>query len=510
MHIWYVLRSSLKSKVDLQKTLLGGQCFRWFPTAWNSYVGTVHHRVYELRYVMGTTTIEVDFSNSNHHFNALTKGACKIGNEGGWIEYRRLYPLTAQSKSDGRKVKRSTRSSLKKEPSSTPNGKEMMFNDEDEEFLLYYLSLDVDMPALWSRWTSRNPMKDHPLVSYLISSTVGALNSSEPGNSSRDIEKIKKKRAKLSPSADLMPASLDLPVRVLRQDLHETLFSFLCSQNNHIKRITAMVDALCTNYGAYLCSFNTVTGEVCGGKQRPRDASQSSDKDKNRGCWLHLYSFPTIEQLHRASEEQLRELGLGYRSKYIIEASRQIRSAAHTPTPPPSSTKSATLCAVKRESTSKVGVFASHLQTTLDEPFYQRLLSLPECAAQRVELMTLRGVGRKVADCTLLFGVGHMGLVPVDTHMMQIAAEYLAPSEPTLGDETPSWMRVLSEWRLQINQSAKPTGRKRSREEEKQVKNIKTVALLPKHHDAIQEGFQALFGPYSGWAHSALFYVRIQ
>lgn len=37
------------------------------------------------------------------------------------------------------------------------------------------------------------------------------------------------------------------------------------------------------------------------------------------------------------------------------------------------------------------------------------------------KLMTLKGIGRKVADCICLFSLGCHDSVPIDTHMFQIA-----------------------------------------------------------------------------------------
>lgn len=61
-------------------------------------------------------------------------------------------------------------------------------------------------------------------------------------------------------------------IRLMRQQPFETLMSFICSQNNNIKRITAMIDTFCKEYGSKL----------------------SED----------LYSFPTLEQLKNATEER--------------------------------------------------------------------------------------------------------------------------------------------------------------------------------------------------------------
>lgn len=85
-------------------------------------------------------------------------------------------------------------------------------------------------------------------------------------------------------------------LRVLRQDPTECLFSFLCSSNNNISRITLMLGRLRTEYGAYL-------GKVHG---------------------LSVYAFPTISRLAAVEEAELRALGFGYRAPFVTQSAQRI------------------------------------------------------------------------------------------------------------------------------------------------------------------------------------------
>ena len=82
-------------------------------------------------------------------------------------------------------------------------------------------------------------------------------------------------------------------IRMLRQDPVECLFSFICSSNNHISRITSMVDKLAEHYGQKILDTSCVDG-------------------------VEFYTFPKVEALAaKGVEDHLRELGFGYRAKYI-------------------------------------------------------------------------------------------------------------------------------------------------------------------------------------------------
>ncbi|XP_074691798.1 N-glycosylase/DNA lyase [Strix aluco] len=90
----------------------------------------------------------------------------------------------------------------------------------------------------------------------------------------------------------------DFPgVRVLRQDPVECLLSFICTSNNHISRITAMIERLCQAFGRRLCCLDA----------RP------------------FHAFPSLSALAGAdAEARLRALGFGYRAKFVSGSARAI------------------------------------------------------------------------------------------------------------------------------------------------------------------------------------------
>jgi len=83
----------------------------------------------------------------------------------------------------------------------------------------------------------------------------------------------------------------------LRQDPVENLFAFICSANNNIQRISGMVQNMSKEYGEHC-------GELEGESH---------------------YAFPSLSSLAKSGvEERLRELGFGYRARYIEESARKI------------------------------------------------------------------------------------------------------------------------------------------------------------------------------------------
>ncbi|QPG76614.1 hypothetical protein FOA43_004006 [Brettanomyces nanus] len=148
-------------------------------------------------------------------------------------------------------------------------------------------------------------------------------------------------------------------IRILDQDPWENLVCFICSSNNNVKRISKMCESLCVNYGQYIATFQGVKH----------------------------YSFPLPEPLAGNNiENELRDLGFGYRAKFINKTA----------------------------------------QMMLDDPdIYYLLVSGKLRDKTSIEcqqfLLQFPGVGPKVADCVALMSLNKHQVVPIDTHFYQIA-----------------------------------------------------------------------------------------
>jgi N-glycosylase/DNA lyase len=147
-------------------------------------------------------------------------------------------------------------------------------------------------------------------------------------------------------------------LRVLRQDPWECLASFILSSTKQIVQIRQIIAMLCEQFGEPLnrCSVEPAA--------RP---------DSVTGRTLQ-FAFPTAERIALVTEAELRACKMGFRAPHLLAAARQIAG----------------------------GKF------DLERP---RHLPLSEA---RAELMKLRGVGGKIADCVLLFAYGFDSAFPVD------------------------------------------------------------------------------------------------
>ena len=147
-------------------------------------------------------------------------------------------------------------------------------------------------------------------------------------------------------------------IRILKVDPTETLIAFICSSNNNIPRISLMMNRLSMHYGTLL--------------------------GVHRGRQFH--SFPSLRELEKDGvEANLREMGFGYRAKYVAQAAQYVLRN-HGPD------------------------WLNSLRDVHYEEAWSALQGIP-------------GVGPKVADCVCLVALGKTEAVPVDTHILQIAVK---------------------------------------------------------------------------------------
>ena len=153
-------------------------------------------------------------------------------------------------------------------------------------------------------------------------------------------------------------------IRILNQDLWETIISFIISANNNIPRIKGIIERLSKNYGTKI--------------KIPEEMKNSEFFNKD------FYSFPTPEQLSQASIQDLRNVGLGFRDIRVYETTRKI------------------------------------LNKEIDIDI------LNSCSTQeaREKLLLLDGVGPKVADCILLFSsLKRFDVFPIDVWVRRVMNE---------------------------------------------------------------------------------------
>lgn len=110
-----------------------------------------------------------------------------------------------------------------------------------------------------------------------------------------DYEKVKETLSKVDIN---IKKSIDFGygIRILNQDLWETIISFIISANNNIPRIKGIIERLAREYGK----------PISWGKKI-------------------YYAFPTPEELGMASVSELRRLGLGFRDVRVFETTKMVK-----------------------------------------------------------------------------------------------------------------------------------------------------------------------------------------
>ena len=168
-------------------------------------------------------------------------------------------------------------------------------------------------------------------------------------------------------------------LRVLRQDPWECLIAYICSANSNIETIHRNMERLSDEFGEPLTLPNP-QGEGTGTITRN--------------------TFPKPVDLAEAGEAELRRLKLGFRAPYVHQAAIAVA------------------------------------ERRLD---LEQVVAAPYQEA-KAELMALKGIGDKIADCIALMSLEKMEAFPIDVWVRRALADWYFT-----GQKTPT-NRILLEW----------------------------------------------------------------
>ena len=148
-------------------------------------------------------------------------------------------------------------------------------------------------------------------------------------------------------------------IRLLQQEPFELTISFIISSNNRIPMIKRAISRLSEKWGKAI----EYKGEI-------------------------YYTFPTVEELNKATIEEIQSCGLGFRSKYVKDSVYRIYSGE---------------------------VNLEFIKSCDDDTCH-------------IELQKLSGIGPKVSDCIMLFSMQKYSAFPVDVWVKRaMQFFYLAP-----------------------------------------------------------------------------------
>ena len=228
--------------------------------------------------------------------------------------------------------------------------------------------MDEEADASYTGIVKNNVINVKKVDNSVVFKSVGADNLEQLVidyfDLNRNYEKIKNELSKVD---EYLANSINYGngIRILNQDLWETIISFIISANNNIPRIKGIINRMSQKYGT----------EIIWNEKK-------------------YYTFPTVENLSKATVEDLRDLGLGFRDVRVYNTTHKILEK----------------------------------QVNLKELYQEK-----DTQKVRNILLTLDGVGPKVADCILLFStLKRFDVFPIDVWVRRVMNELYIKNE----DET--------------------------------------------------------------------------
>ena len=161
-----------------------------------------------------------------------------------------------------------------------------------------------------------------------------------------------------------------LGIKILNQELWEVIVSFIIQQRNNIPKIKTCIEKLCDVAGSPV----KIQGKLWGISSLQELKSQ-----------LSLKAFPTPMQIVEHEEEIRKNCQLGYRADYIIELAKAIGN--------------------------NLDKFERELRKLSREKQYEALLRI-------------KGIGKKVANCIMLYGLHDTQSFPIDVWIQRIIDTY--------------------------------------------------------------------------------------
>jgi len=161
-------------------------------------------------------------------------------------------------------------------------------------------------------------------------------------------------------------------MRLLRQESWECLCAFICSSISNIPRIGRNMESLANALGKPV----ELLGET-----------------RN--------TFPTAQVIATAGVDFLRQLGLGFRAKYVAVAAQEVAEG-------------------------NLNLDAVHAMS------YQRAKDI---------LMELPGVGAKIADCVLVFSMDKLEAFPIDRWVSRAMREWYQIGDKLSYEEVADWAK---------------------------------------------------------------------
>ena len=144
-------------------------------------------------------------------------------------------------------------------------------------------------------------------------------------------------------------------LRIFKQDPFQCMISFIISSNSNIQKIKNSLEKITKKFG--------VKVEI-----------------QNKEFFL----FPKPEKLAKASIEEIKKCGVGYRAPFIKQAAEMVFSKK------------------------------------IDFKYLEKL----DYKEAKKNICLIPGVGNKVADCILLFSLNKLEAFPLDTWMIKISEKY--------------------------------------------------------------------------------------